>query len=253
MRFRRIFISLPLLICATQLTNSLSMAQAANMNPAEATALLAKSQAIDVKCSILQKVQSQALRDFVARAEISLAEKASVSVARKAISGGRADGKTAVCDATANKLVNDVLAAANAAIAAPIQEAKTPSAPIVADTAPVANAIAIAEPEPALQTKKPLVLAKPQQLQKAKVKAASVKFEKPIKVVKPVKGLSGYAAVAEKYYVASRCGTMSPAGISRLYQTVLINHQQAIANNRPGDVRNMLRAAQSRAGAKSCG
>ncbi len=249
MRTRHILVSLPFLLCASQLITPFSLAEAAAINPTEATALLAKSQAIDVKCSILARDQSQALKDFVARAEISLAEKASVSIARKAISGGRAEGKAAICDAAANKLVNEVLAAANAAVAAPIQDTTTPVAPIAVGPAPDANAIAVVAPEPAAKPKKALALVKPQ---KPKVAIAAVKIEKPVKIIKPVKGLGTYAAVAEKYYVASRCGTMSAAGISRLYQAVLVNHQQAIANNRPGDVRAMLRAAEARAGAKNC-
>jgi hypothetical protein len=253
MRFRHILISLPLLLCASQ---PFSMAQAATMNPTEATALLAKSQAIDVKCAVLDKDQSQALKDFVARAEISLAEKASVSVARKTIAGGRAEGKAAMCDVVANKLVKDVLAAATTAVAAPIEAAMTTvvpptpaAAPIAVKTAPDANSIAMAAPEPTLKRKSTLALAVPQ---KPKAKVASIKFEKPVTVIRPVKGLGTYAAVAEKYYVASRCGTMNAAGIRRLYQTVLSNHQQALANNRPGDVRAMLRAAEARAGAKTC-
>ena len=69
MRFSHLVISLPLLLCASQFT-PFSSAIAAQMNAAEATELLAKSQTIDVKCSVLAAEQSQDLKDFVARAEI---------------------------------------------------------------------------------------------------------------------------------------------------------------------------------------
>lgn len=255
MRLRHIVISLPLLLCATQITKPISLAEAAAMNATEATGLLAKSAAIDVKCAVLAKDKSQNLKDLVARAEISLAEKASVSVARKTISAGRAEGKAALCDQSATKLVNDVLAAATAAVAAPIADITTSvepqtraAAPIVEKPEPAVKAVAIVEPQRVI--KKTLAAIK---LPKPKAKVAVVKVVKPAKIIKPVKGLGSYAAVAEKYYVATRCGTMSASSISRLYQTVLSNHQQAMANNRPVAVRAMLRAAEARAGNKSCG
>jgi hypothetical protein len=255
MRFRNIVISLPILLCATQIAKPFSQAEAAGMNATEATSLLAKSQAIDVKCAVLAKAQSQNLRDLVARAEISLAEKASVSIARKSIAAGRAQGKAALCDTSATKLVNDVLAAATAAVSAPIADTTTSveeptlaAAPIMSKPEPVSKAVAVVETPPT--AKKTVALVKPA---KAKVALVVAKVEKPVKTAKPVKSLGSYAVVAEKYYVAARCGTMSTSDISRLYQTVLSNHQQAMATNRPLAVRAMLRAAEARAGNKSCG
>jgi hypothetical protein len=254
MRLCYIVISLPLLLCATQITKPFSLAQAAAMDASVATGLLAKSAAIDVKCAVLAKDQSQNLKDFVARAEISLAEKASVTIARKTISAGRAEGKAARCDPAAVKLVNDVLAAATAAAAAPISDTTTSgepqtlaAAPVLKKAEPAVKAVAIVEPQPvAKSTVGVTKSANP------KAKTVVAKVEKPVKLIKPVKGLGSYAAVAEKYYIATRCGTMSASDISRLYQTVLSNHQQAIANNRPVAVRAMLRAAEARAGNKSC-
>lgn len=248
MRLRYIVISLPLLLCATQIAKPFSLAEAAALDAAAATGLLAKSAAIDVKCSVLAKDQSQSLKDLVARAEISLAEKASVSVARKTISAGRAEGKAVLCDSSAAKLVNDVLAAATAAVAAPIADTTLSvglqtlaAAPAVQKADPAVKAVAIVEPQPV--TKKTMALVR---LPKPKPKLVVAK------ATKPVKGLGSYAAVAEKYYVATRCGTMSASDISRLYQTVLSNHQQAMATNHPVAVRAMLRAAQARAENKSC-
>ncbi len=262
MRLRSLVISLPLLLCVAQFTKPFSLAEAAGMDATAATGLLAKSQSIDVKCSVLNKDKSQMLRDFVARAEISLAERASVAIARKTIAAGRADGKVAACDAAASKLVNDVLAAASAATAAPVEDSArkvepqpVAAAPVSTPPAPQAKAIAVVAPAPAALPKKTVALIKPQ---KPKIKLAGVVVEKPtkpenpVKIIKPAKGLGTYAAVAEKYYVATRCGSMSASGIAKLYKTVLSNHQQALASNRPVDVRAMLRSAQTRAGTKSC-
>jgi hypothetical protein len=265
MRFAHFVISLPLLLGASQLT-PLSSATAAPMDAAQATELLAKSHAIDVKCGVLEADQSQDLKDFVARAEISLAEKASVSVARKTIAGGKSSGKTAVCNDAAKKLVNDVLAAASAAATAPIEDATTkqpdtqaavPEARPVATKQPQNKTIAVAEPAPAPKPA-PVVVKQPKIAKIAKPVApikvvTAVKPFKPIKTVQPAKGLAGYAAVAEKYYVATRCGSMSRVRINALYKNVLSNHQQALASNRPQDVRLMLQSAEARAEAKSCG
>ncbi len=261
MRLRKIAFTLPLLLCVSQFSKPFSHAQAAAMDATDATALLAKSHVIDVKCSVLTKEKSQELKDFVARAEISLAEKASVSIARKTIAGGRAAGKLTACDATASKLVRDVLAAANFAVAAAVEDTTTSIKPQTISAKPAivasrtqAKDIAVAEPAVAPQAKKSVVLVKPPKSKAAALKIVeSAKVAKSTKIVKPAKGLGSYAAVAEKYYVAARCGTMSSSEISRLYKTVLSNHKQALADNRPADVRAVLRSAESRAGGKSCG
>lgn len=248
MRLRQVLISLPLLLCVSQVLKPVTYAEAAALDASDAATLLAKSQAIDVKCGVLAKDKSQALRNFVARAEISLAEKASVATARKAITGGRATGKAAVCDDAARKLVNDVFAAATAAAAAPIEDATTikPLEPKTAVAVP-----AVKQAEPTVLTK-PVMILKPKKLKSKVATAAPVKPAKTIKPVKPVKALTSYALVAEKYYVAVRCRSLSSSRINSLYQTVLTNHRQAMASNRKVDVRNMLRAAETRAGNKSC-
>jgi outer membrane biosynthesis protein TonB len=279
MRLSHIVVSLPLLLCASQLSQPISMAHA-GMNATQATELLAKSHAIDAKCSVLSADQSQALRDFVARAEISLAEQASVSVARKTIASGKSQGKLATCDEAAKRLVNDVLAAANVATAAPIDDQTTavepepqpepapqstaaPTIKAVAQPAPAPEpkVVAAVEPEPTVKAKpiksakivKPKTLAPNVKVAKAIKVAKPAKPEKVTKLSKPASGLQTYAAVAEKYYVASRCGSMSASQINALYKKVLANHRQALSGNRPSAVRSMLQSAEARAGSKSCG
>jgi hypothetical protein len=285
MRFAHFVISLHIIFGASQFT-TLTTAQAAPMDAAQATELLAKSQAIDVKCSVLAANQSQDLKDLVARAEISLAEKASVSVARKTIASGRATGKSAICDDATKKMVKDVLAAASLAAAAPIEDmttkepeaqAATPAIKPVATEKPQNNAVAAAEPKPApapVVVKKtkiakiaklvapvkvtPVKVAevvkpvKPVKNAKPAKPVKNVKPDKVSKTVKPPKGLGTYAAVAEKYYVATRCGSMSSGKINVLYKNVLANHKQALASNRPQVVRAMLQSAEAKAGAKTC-
>jgi hypothetical protein len=250
MRFSHIVVSLPLLLCATQFTKPFSMAQAAPMEASEATKLLAKSQSIDSKCKVLASDKAQDLKDFVARAEISLAEKVSVAVARKSIAEGRAQGKATACDAAASKLVNDVLAAANAAVLEPVAEATVvePKQPKQQQ-----DSVALVEPkEPAvkaapLQPPKQAALIKPAKL---KPVAKATKVEKPAKVKQ---SLGSYASIAEKYFIARRCRNVSGPEIGNLYKTVLASHKQALAANRPSEVKAMLRTVETRAEGKSCG
>lgn len=246
MRIAHFMISLPLLIGLAQFAPP-AIAQA--LNPAEATMLLSKSHALNLKCNILGDADGQQLRDFVARAEISLAEKVSVAVARKAIASGRADAQTATCDDASRKMVGDVLAAAKTAVETPVIAEKP-----VEPEKPETTALAVAEAAPAA----PKVIAKPAKpisLIKPRTPLEQVKPTTATKSVKPLKakpGLQAYAQVAETYYAALKCRDLSRGKMQRLYKTVLASHQQALASNRPGDIKAMLRNAEARAGSRSC-
>jgi outer membrane biosynthesis protein TonB len=256
MRFSHLIISVPLLLSATQLLPKLALAE--GLDPAEATTLLAKSHAINLKCNVLNDSDGQQLRDFVARAEISLAEKASVSTARKAISSGRTAAQTAACDDANRKMVGDVLAAAKTAVERPVvADNKTEAAK---STVPETTALAVVEPEPTplkvvakpqkpISSPKQIVIIKPP---KATARLKTVPAAKPVKPVKSISNLSGYAQVAENYYAALKCGTMSRNRMAKLYQNVLASHQQAVATHSPRDVKAMLRNAEARAGGRSC-
>jgi hypothetical protein len=271
-RLSRFVISVPVFFGFLQVSHVLAPAHAA-MNPEQATQLLSKSNAINTKCNVLPADKAQELRDFVARAEISLAEKTSVSTARTAIAAGRAQGKSAVCDDAARKLVNDVLLAANTAAAAeiadntsvtePKPQPQQAAVPVQAEPEQAqAQASAVAEPEPEPVVQKPAAVkpskkVKPKKLaipKKPVVKPPVVVAQKPKKLSGgKAKGLGTYAAVVEKYYVARRCGNMSLGQISALYRKVLSNHNQAMATNRARDVRAVLQAAEARAGGRNCG
>lgn len=255
MRFAHLVISLPLLLGAVQYAQP-AFAQA--LDPVQATTLLARSHALNLKCNILGDAEGQQLRDFVARAEISLAEKVSVAAARKAIASGRADAQTIACDDGNRKMVNDVLAAAKTAIETPVV-AEKPTQP-VETKAPETTALAVAEPEPApvkviakapkpIASPKQVVIIKPQRPTTRVKTVAAVKTEKPLKTKDSLKS---YAQVAENYYAAMKCGNLSRGKMVKLYQNVLSSHQQAVASNRPRDVKVMLRNAEARAGGRSC-
>lgn len=246
MRISHFMISLPLLLGVAQYAPP-AVAQA--LDPAQATTLLSKSHALNLKCNILGEAEGEQLRDYVARAEISLAEKASVAAARKAIAAGRTEAKAAMCDDASRKMVGDVLAAATTAVETPIM-AEKPAEPEKSET----TALAVAEPQP--ETKKviakavkPVLIVKPQ---KPVNRAKTVVVTKNVKPPKTKSGLNGYAQVAETYYSALKCRDISRNKMQRLYKSVLASHQQALASHRPNEVRAVLRNAEARAGSRSC-
>jgi len=264
MRFAALYISLPLFISVGLFVQPMATAQAAALDPTQATQLLAKAHSMDIKCKILTEDKSQSLKDFVAQAELSLAAKSSVDAARKAIGSGRAAGRAATCDAATATLVNTVLTAASQALTMPVatvvddeaQPQTLAAAPATVEPQKQVAAVAVAEPDvkpaPAL-VKKPKAKApeKPHVVSESKLAKPAVGAQKPLKSSSP-KSLQGYAVVAEKYYTATRCGNMSSASLGKLYQQVLSNHKQALASNNPNAVRKMLRAAEGRAGANTC-
>ena len=232
-----------------------SYTSAAELNPAEATALLAKSQVIDKRCNILDADGRQELQDFTALAEIALAEMQSVQAARGALAKGRALGKAEVCSPEQTKLVTAILIEARKGAAptrvAGITAEKSIQKPVPAiEPTPVVVSEAVPEPKASpKRASKPLkkaLLVKTMAL----VPSKSDKLEKPAK--QPVK-LSSYANLVEKYYLARRCNSVSPSALNKLYGSVLSNHKVAVANNSPAAVKAVLRSAEARAGSRRCG
>jgi outer membrane biosynthesis protein TonB len=282
MRRSLVLFALPLYVSL----NAMAFAEA--MAPEQVGQLLAKSHAINAKCNILPDDKSQELRNVLARAEISLAEKVSVEAARKAMAAGREQGKAAMCDDAARKLVNDVSTMANRAASIEVADetvAETPK-PVVTEPKveaveekPVDVAVApvVKTPEPKEEKAAEPVAEKPAKpvVKEAAAPKPKAKVEKPVKksvvktvekpvvkkpTAKPVKlsapkgqNLGSYAALAERYYVARRCRTMSRGQIGALYNKVLTSHRQAMSKSRARDVQQALRAAEARADGQSCG
>jgi hypothetical protein len=266
-------------------------AQAAAMDPREVTTVLARAQTLDSRCKILAADQSQDLRDLVARAEIALAGKYSVAIARETLAKGRAEGKTGVCNAATSAQVLDILVAGKQAASATREETKTEPAVAVTPapvTPPEPKAAVVATPEkmvppapkvaatptPKLketsvaQVEAKAVAATPKAIapkktvvaQKAAVPLASKKkLPTPVatKVITEVKSkkkvsLASYSNLAEKYYVELKCRTMPMSSAKRLYANVLAQHRAAMASEGAPAVRKVLKDAQSRAGSQSC-
>jgi hypothetical protein len=235
----------------------LSSGWAAVAGAEKAAELLAKAWMIDARCNVLDRDDRDALTGFVARAELSLAEKDSVSVARSAIARGRAAGTTAACDEQNAAAVRLVLRAARSATS--VQDAF--SSPMAAGKP--------AYPTPVPQGVAPMVSANPQLAVKPPRTPEAVSLVKPAKKVTGLKlqkplhkrgasgvagtvGVSGYAATAEKYYHELRCRTMSARAVNALYAKVLREHRQAVSTSGKSAVRRLLRNAKMRALEKTC-
>ncbi len=242
MRISSLYICLPLLAALGPFASA-----GAGMAPADATSLLAKTLALDKRCNILSADSRQELQDFVARAEIALAEMQSVQVARAALAKGRASGKVGDCGPEQARLVNEVLDEARKGAGASAQspvEVEASADPAITPKQEVAVLTTADEP-----------LKKPKPKPAKKPLLAKLDGQKPTMLQKPVKApkkLSQYAGLAQKYYLARRCNTMGTAAIQRLYGTVLSSHRQAMASNSASSVKAMLRAVEAKAGSQSC-
>ena len=262
MRIAPLFIATSL---ATLFASNLALmgsARAATMDPREVTLMLAHSQALDNHCKILSATEAQDLRDLVARAEIALAGKYSVAVARETLAKGRADGKAAPCDAAASAQVRDILKAGMMATTqepvAPTTEqsaAATPApAPQIAASKPKTPNMppSVVAPKKMIVAQKPVAAAKLKQRHAAlQVTQSVTQVTTKVKAEKKV-SLASYSSLAQKYYVELKCHTMPLHAAQRMYEDVLAQHRAAMASDGATAVRKMLKNAQSRAGAQSC-
>lgn len=261
MRLPASLISIPVFLSAAHFILQAPGAQAAA--PLEdAAQLLARSLAIDVRCHYLSPDDSQSLKDIVARAEITLAEKKSVSAAKAILAKGRASGKVTACDANAEQLVRQMLAAARNATALPTPP-ETSAKPM--------KPVAVVQPKPVVPAPKPVLIAPPvveaatsempktvvQPIKRVAVKpkpviAAKPRAETPLPKHVRSKSLDTYAVLAEDYFVELRCRDMPASAVRRMYATVIATHRRVLADNSRSAVRTMLRSAENRARGRSC-
>ena len=192
--------------------------------PAElAAGLLAKSKAMDIKCNFLNGTDRNDLATLVARAEVALAGRESIDDTKAVMSKNAALGNGATCSADERSEVTNVLSAARMA----------------------ASKIAVMAP----------VAAKPEMIMpKVETAVASPLFSfapnKPN--MKITSGLSAYASLTERYYLARRCGTMTSRNINSFYQTVVSTHKQVLSAFGRNAVASVMMNSESVANNKSC-
>lgn len=258
-----------------------SGAWAEAVSPEQAAEMLAHAWMIDNRCNVLGNDERDALTTLVARAELALAEKKSVTAARNAIGRGRASGTAAPCNGESAQSVRDVFEAAQSAtagaaldmpasVAAPVAKAAVVPAPppvtaapasVADDEAPETVALVSAEPlgepvVPAVVPRKKMakaVITEPRTPQKPAKVAMVVKKARPAKPApQNTTTASGYAVTAEAYYKELRCRTKSGRAMNAMYSIVLRQHRAAIASQGKAAVRALLRAAEARAARGSC-
>jgi hypothetical protein len=262
---------LPLLlvssVCSLIAVQNIGWAQ--TMAASDVTRMLAKSQSLDARCNILAEADRQDLMDYLARAEILLAERESVKAARTAIAKGRSAAGEGICGPEQDKFVRGILSAARASTAAepPVQQATEPPAAAPQPLPPrqveasvnsspkLRQAVVEPEPKPVAEVKVKIIRKKSAPVN-ALAAAPKVKPKPDPTTVatkkKPSSSLNAYAGLAQRYYVELKCRSMSGPAVKKLYATVLANHKQAVAESGPSAVRSVLRNAEVRANARNC-
>ena len=97
-------------LCAIQ-----SSAFAEPMGAEQATQLLARSQAVEIKCKFLSVSQREELSAFVAKAEVAMVAKSSVAKTKSILVSGRAQASGVTCSDTEKTDIVNILNAANQA------------------------------------------------------------------------------------------------------------------------------------------
>lgn len=217
---------------------------AQGMAPSDVTTMLAKSNTLDTRCNILAETDRQDLMDYLARAEILLAESESVKSAQTAMAKGRAAGESAPCGPEQNRFVAGILAAARTSTNTepPQPLPHTGSAPAMAPKQAIVTDIKI-KPSKKKSASVNVAVTAPQA--KRASPAISPKKKNP-------PSFNAYAGLAQRYYVELKCRSMNGSAVRKLYGNVLASHRQAIAENGPSAVRAVLRGAETRAKASSC-
>lgn len=189
----KIVISLPLLAGAWMVGIGSMSAAVQDLRPSEAVELLARSEAIDVKCRHLSGAEHDELRDYVARAEVAVASQTSAARAGAAINKGAAAGNATSCGRESEITVRATMDAARRAIAASRNAQPEPAAPR-AQTA-------------ALRTSEPAVGARG----------------------KPAR----YARLAAAYYVERRCKHLSHAQAVDFWKRIVRMHKSVLSSHGP--------------------
>lgn len=260
-------------------------AKAESIGPEKAAELLAHAWMVDNRCNVLGSGDRDTLTNLVARAELLLAEKQSVSAARDAIGRGRASGTSASCDSASADDVQSILKAAKSAAAGlgtdfpsagvPSLHSLNPPQPAPPALKPVAKPAPRVEPklvpgEVMIASKDTAIEVTTAEAPVVNVAASEAPATKPAKSArpsvtasapaKPAKkqvaanpvAMRGYAQTAEAYYKELRCRRKPLKAVNAMYATVLKQHRQAVAEGGKSAVRALLRAAEARASRGAC-
>lgn len=229
MRRGILLINLTFIVAATGLFAAGQPAFADDAQAQQAIELLARSQTLDTKCRFLNAVDHDELSSLVARAELALAQRTTVDLTKQALTNGRNAGKNATCTDSERTDLAMILSSAKQAAA----QGPTPAQPV-------------AELTPA----KPAVKGMKSSRMKMALSVAAPVKSKPSS--RAESGLLRYASITERYYLARRCGSMSPRAISGFYQTVVNTHEAVLSSFGRAAVARVMQRSESKANAQSC-
>jgi hypothetical protein len=252
--------------------------QAAPLTIAQETALLARAYAIDLRCRVLASVDGDDLARYLLNSQALLAQQSSLVEAQAAVAEGKAAAAGSLCTLDDKSLVVSALAQARSAEIALENQTKPLRPPYnarepmeLARKGPPPVEAPVAKPAPAL-TIKPAPQAsaattvRPKKSKPAKSKTPARKAKKKIvervpatsKAVPPPRkprnseSLKQYGGLAESYYVALKCRSITYEEAMQLYGRVLKSHRAAVAAYPQFEVRAILRAAKARADLAHC-
>lgn len=189
----KIIISLPLLAGAWMVGIGSMSAAVQDLRPSEAVELLARSEAIDVKCRYLGSAEHEELRDYVARAEVAVASQTSAARAGAAINKGSAAGKAAACGRESEITVRATMDAARRAISASRNAQR--------------------------------------QAAKPSVQTASLRTNDP--AASTGSKTARYARLAAAYYVERRCKHLSHAQAVDFWKRIVRMHKSVLSSHGP--------------------
>ncbi len=242
-----------------------------------ATQLLAQAWMIDNDCVALDRAEREQLTNLVARAEISLAKKQSVKIAREAIAKGRAIAASAACNEDSAKMVRDTLRAARTAMAISdlegsrqMPKSQFPPTSTLLPGARENDKNPARPPEPPLAPSQTVVSGASETVpEPSRIAVVAQRDHNPPPRRKPVAGETArkvkqqtagrssqavrvYAATAETYYRERRCRNLPLKTLKGMYAGVLRQHRNAVSASNKVTVRRLLRAAEIRAARSSC-
>ena len=232
----------PLFLAAATTGIFMHHAQAEDLTSTGAATLLARTQAVNVKCDYLSASEKDDLNTLAAEAELALANKTDVKSTQAALATGRKRGQGANCSEAEQANVRKVLNAALAATQGPADAAAIVE-PAVAIAPGVAAPLAVV-----VTPKKTVVVSAPVIARQKAVEIVAQPLAQPAK-----KPLAQYAELTARYYKARRCNSMPAASMASFYKTVVSAHYKVLAAYGRPTVAAVMQKAEADANEASCG
>lgn len=218
----RLAITVPIAAASWMIgTNAMTAAASQEMAPTKAVELLAKSEAVDAKCTFLSGPEHEELAGYAAKAEIVAAGRYGAGKAQGAVKSGAAQGRTMTCNNDSEIVVRATMDAARRAMA---------------------------QAEAASQ--KPRKVVKKQKNVRTDSRAAIARAPSSAQPG----SLKRYSRLAAAYYVERRCRHLRHTDAMRFWRKIVASHNALLARHGPDAVRAAKNQAISRSRASGgCG